>query len=487
MVVAFPEVKRSFGMALLVPNITLLAWLALTAVACVDSAADSDAFDAGGGSTDIDEDSSSDAGAGTEEQPPVRPAGQDILTTDLLLDMTTRRGQAEIVANPDPETGQFLLQTGRLELHTLRVNGAQQPLPSTDGLLWIQAENAATEIVVEVDYTFPARSLFTFDGWMPDVDITFIWPFYCANLFPCSTDLTDGVTFSLEVIGVPDGLTAIYPASTVSDAPSYMPAVAIGDYVHIDLGVTRSGTQISVWNDLTLVSEEDALSGTAHMRDVFEFFEDTYGPYAFGTHAGAVAVDWGADSYGGSEFHPFFHVAKFDFYDEEVHAHEVAHGWFGNAVRMKCWEDFVLSEGTVTYMAARGLDAVGGPDVWPLYLAYLDDTCAGIDTNAIVMPSTCNEIDFVNHELWSLATYMKGACFYEDVADLIGKVELDGILRDFYSRYRNQSARMQDMLDAIESRVSRTQWSVIEGYIADWLLSYDCPIDYRQRCGTHAP
>jgi hypothetical protein len=428
--------------AVLSPSITILGFLPFVAMACFDLPANEVAADAGGFSADSEEDSSSDADAGTEEQPPRRPAGQDILTTDLVLDMTTRRGQAEIVVNPDPETGLFLLQTGRLELHTIRVNGEEQALPSTDGLLWIHADGPATEVVVEIDYTFPARSLFTFDGWMPEMDITFIWPFYCSNLFPCSTDLDDGVTFSLEVVGVPEGQTAIYPTSTVSDAPSYMPAVAIGDYVHIDLGVTRSGTQISVWNDLALVSEEDALAGTAHMRAIFEFFEDTYGPYTFGTHAGAVAVDWGADSYGGSEFHPFFHVAKFDFYDEEVHAHEVAHGWFGNAVRMKCWEDFVLSEGIVIYMAARGLDAVGGPDVWPLYLAYLDDICAGIDTNAIVMPSTCNEIDFVNDELWSLATYMKGACFYEEVADLIGKVALDAILRDFYSRYRNQSARM---------------------------------------------
>ena len=44
-------------------------------------------------------------------------------------------------------------------------------------------------------------------------------------------------------------------------------------------------------------------------------------------------------------------------------AHEAAHGWFGNGVRLRCWEDFVLSEGTASYLAARVLEEVAGPAV----------------------------------------------------------------------------------------------------------------------------
>ena len=40
--------------------------------------------------------------------------------------------------------------------------------------------------------------------------------------------------------------------------------------------------------------------------------------------------------------------------------------------------------------------------------------------NAMVLPDgTCNAIDFERDPIWSLTTYMKGACFYEEVADLI--------------------------------------------------------------------
>jgi aminopeptidase N len=34
--------------------------------------------------------------------------------------------------------------------------------------------------------------------------------------------------------------------------------------------------------------------------------------------------------------------------------HEAAHGWFGDGVRLRCWEDFVLSEGTASHLDARG-------------------------------------------------------------------------------------------------------------------------------------
>ena len=48
--------------------------------------------------------------------------------------------------------------------------------------------------------------------------------------------------------------------------------------------------------------------------------------------------------------------------DEVTHAHEAAHGWFGDGIRLACWEDFVLSEGTVSYLSAHVLGQVAGAD-----------------------------------------------------------------------------------------------------------------------------
>ena len=209
-------------------------------------------------------------------------------------------------------------------------------------------------------------------------------PSSCGNLFPCDPDPADGVTFSMDVRGGDPDLTAVYPTSTVGDAPPYMPAVAVGPYERLTLGATEAGTSLSAW----YLPGSDALAGTAHLVASFDFFERTHGPYAFGAEAGTVEVDWGSDSWGGMEHHPFFHVARFDFGDEEVQVHEAAHGWFGAGVRIACWEDSVLSERTTTYITARSLKQVGGPDLWPYHVdEFLVPICSGLDPNPLVLPT----------------------------------------------------------------------------------------------------
>ena len=49
--------------------------------------------------------------------------------------------------------------------------------------------------------------------------MTFTWPEFCGNLFPCASHPSDGLQFTIEVTGVPEGQTAIYPESIYTDAP----------------------------------------------------------------------------------------------------------------------------------------------------------------------------------------------------------------------------------------------------------------------------
>jgi aminopeptidase N len=139
--------------------------------------------------------------------------------------------------------------------------------------------------------------------------------------------------------------------------------------------------------------------------------------------------------------------------DEVTHVHEAAHGWFGDGVRLRCWEDFVLSEGTVSYLAARALGQVAGAakeaSVWAEYRRELEAAIA--EGGAPAWPAGCNQIDILRDKLFTNLPYMQGAFFYKDVAAQIGADKLDEIIRDFYLAYRNQPARMQDMIDAIRA------------------------------------
>ena len=264
----------------------------------------------------------------SKELPPF--VDQDIRTTDLALDLESLTGVATIDVVPATDSP-VRLEVGGLTVGRVTVDGAEVEPTLFEGVMSVPVEGDGA-VTVEVAYDFPERSESTFDGWMPDLGVTFVWPDYCDNLFPCHASPKDGVTFTMSVTGYEGD--AVYPETTVGDGPAYMPAVAVHDFDTMDLGTTPSGTHLSAW--YWPGREDDATQGTAHLLDSFAYFEDTYGPYAFGDDAGTVEVDWGKDSWGGMEHHPYFHVAAYDFRNEEPQIHEAAHGWFGDGVRLEC-------------------------------------------------------------------------------------------------------------------------------------------------------
>src|SRR5262249_40082862 len=145
-----------------------------------------------------------------------------------------------------------------------------------------------------------------------------------------------------------------------------------------------------------------ATKGTAHLTGVFEWYEKKLGPYLFGSDVGSLSANWGAGAFGGMEHHPYWHVSQDSMGDEETHAHEAAHGWFGDGVRLRCWEDLTLSEGTVTYLSARSLEDVAGEavgkKVWDGIKDELDEVVKTEDR--LAWPSGCGKID-VLHDLWN--------------------------------------------------------------------------------------
>lgn len=406
---------------------------------------------------------------------------QDVIDTRLSLDLEALRGNARISACPAGGKGEVSLDVSGLDVGDVRRDGEVIESRVEGGRLHVAA-GEGERVDFAVDYAFAASDKTRFDGWMPDLGVSFVWPYSCGNLFPCDPTLEDGVLFELDVSGLPGGTTAVYPRAIPGEAPDYMLGIAVGDYRRVDLGTSAGGTQLYAWH---FPGQETATrAGTAHLVDVFGYYERTYGPYRFGPEAGTVQVDWGIDSWGGMEHHPYVHVGQWDFGDEETQNHEMAHAWYGDGVRIACWEDFVLSEGTTTYITARALEQVGGPSQWDYYVDdFLTPACTGRDVNTTVLPDqTCNEIDFLQHDLWSLATYMKGACFYEEVADLIGPEELDAILAEFYAEHAGTAARMQDMIDLIVARSEAADRAAIESAVQDWLRTEACPEDYAERC-----
>jgi hypothetical protein len=426
--------------------------------------------------------SSSGTGGGIDRPPAGEDLTRDILTTDLELDLTTLLGKATITLAGSTTSKAASFEIGDLDISKVEDDLGDLQFAVKSGKhgsqLDVGVPAGAGKAKIVVHYAFKDHT--KFDGWMATEQVSFLWPYFCGNLFPCKSDPADGVAFTMKITGEAAGMTAVYPTSIPADAPSYMPAVAVAKFTKLDLGATTKGTKISAWH--LPGQEADAATGTAHLKQVFDFYEKTYGDYSFGPTAGSVSADWGPGDYGGMEHHPYWHVGKNDFKSEEVHAHEAAHGWYGDGVRIACWEDFVLSEGTVSYIAAHGLEQLQ-VDVWPDYeceLKYVCDPANGVNT--IALPTTCNTIDLLNDPLWSSVPYMKGAYFYREVGKAIGAGVLDAALAEFYQANVGKAAKMQALIDLIKTKTDVAGQKAIDNLETAWLKTVDCPVDVATLC-----
>lgn len=363
----------------------------------------------------------------------------NLAATDLDIDLATLSATATISLE---KNGHVALEVGGLTIDDVIDGRGHRRYTLVDGQL--RVANVRGPLVVRYRFERHAAA----DGLLPGGS-TVIWPYYCGNLFPCHSQPADGTRFSLQLDGVPAGQRAIYPETIETDAPPYMLAWAVGAYTRTELGTTTAGTKVAMY---TLPGGLTAgRAGTKRLRAVFDWYERVLGPYAFGREVASVSVVWGEGLYGGMEHHPYWHVAKDAMADEVTHAHEAAHGWFGDGVRLRCWEDFVLSEGTSSYLAARALAVTGGAamerQIWADYQAELDDAIA--TGGAPAWPTGCNQLDIIEDRLFTNLPYMQGAFFYKDVAAAVGVDVLDAVIGRFYRAHQNRAASMQDMIDAI--------------------------------------
>jgi aminopeptidase N len=417
------------------------------------------------------------AGAAPSGPKADRDTDRDILSTHLELDLATRTGIATIELKGSELSSAATFEMGDLTIES--VEGEEGPLDFEVGmgrrgaLLDVGVPPSAASSTLVIAYAFESHRMF--DGWNATTRTSFLWPYFCGNLFPCRSTPADGVKFSMNVSGYAAGEVALYPRSLETEAPSYMLGLTVGPLIEVELGATTNGTVLAAWL-LPGQDREAAARGTANLVSVFDFYEQTYGDYAFGTEAGSVAVDWGGSGFRGMEHHPYWHINQSNFAAEVVHAHEAAHGWFGNGVRLACWEDFVLAEGTASYLAARALEQVN-VDAWPEYECRLKRVC-----DPVVLSKPCHGVDILNDPIGSGAPYMKGAFFFREVAQLIGPELLDDALGEFYRANVGQAASTEALLATIRDSADDAVAGQFDELVQGWLRSPGCPISVDGLC-----
>lgn len=373
---------------------------------------------------------------------------RDILLTSLDIDLEAMTGIADVVLSGSSSSTGASFEIGDLLISNVSLDGIELNFKTESGRLDVGVPISVDAQALTIEYNFNIQD--NFNGLLQN-GMTFTWPYYCGNVFPCKSEPAEGSAYELMVRGIPDDMLGIYPQSLASDMPAYMLAWAVGEYTYKLLGETANGTEVGVYYFPD--QEQSALTGTQYLADVFEWYEQTYGEYAFGNRVASVSVNWAAGYVGGMEHHPYWHIARESLSDPLIHVHEAAHGWFGNGVRIACWEDFVLSEGLASYLAARALSEVVGAEfgnqVWSSYENRLN-LLQNSSENKIAWPEGCNEIDILEDDLFGTAPYMKGAFFFKHLEYVLGQDQFDGLLSDFYVVNRGKAVTLQALLNSIQ-------------------------------------
>ncbi|XP_056421569.1 aminopeptidase RNPEPL1 [Hyla sarda] len=134
--------------------------------------------------------------------------------------------------------------------------------------------------------------------------------------------------------------------------------------------------------------------------------------------------------------------------------HEIAHGWFGNAVTNGSWEEMWLSEGLATYAQRRITTLVYGASftcletTFRLEALHRQIRILGQDTPFSRLQAKL-DLGVNPSNLMNLFTYEKGFCFVHYLSQLCGDQDnFDAFLRDYIEKFKFRSVVAHDLLES---------------------------------------
>jgi len=146
-----------------------------------------------------------------------------------------------------------------------------------------------------------------------------------------------------------------------------------------------------------------------------------------------------------------------------VHAHELAHQWFGNLVTPKWWNDIWLNESFATWMGNKAVDS------WAPGQGYGNLTMRGglgvMDNDAMVTARQIREPIRSNHDIATAfdgITYQKGGAVLEMFEAWLGEEAFREGVRLHMQRFAHDVADVNDFMQSLADGANRPD--VVEAF-----------------------
>lgn len=311
------------------------------------------------------------------------------------------------------------------------------------------------------------------------------------------------ISNALETHAEKDGVRYLaHRFATTKALPTYLIAIAVGDFDVIvpraipksDLrswtiplrGIAMRGkgqqlkTALAMTSKLVLMQEE--YFGIAYPFDKLDIIAvPDFGAGGM-ENAGAITYDEALVLM--DEAEPVQSRREF----LSIHAHEIAHQWFGNLVTPKWWDDLWLNESFATLMESR-FAAMMQPR-WHFETDILENAHEAMILDGAQSVRCVREavtsIDGISGAFDAI-TYQKGGAILAMVEAVVGPLEFQYFVQEFLKSNAYGSIDSVDFLEALEARHNGVQAAqVLRSFISNAglpvlkLLGVDSKTTYRQ-------
>lgn len=337
----------------------------------------------------------------------------------------------------------------RLAIARVRAGGKDVPFEVRDGRVHVNAPGATK---LTLDYTVKPddrrvtdesfgllRDKYTGRMW------TLTWPYNTGALFPSSSDPSDGST-SKVTVKVGKGMEALATGTakgasfvTEAEAPAYAIALYTSpDFVVGEGGSADAGVKISSYGRAREATESVRKAYREAARDSLDFFSGWLGKFDYGPTLKLIEVN---GALGGMEHTSavaiMMNATKDPDTARETAAHETAHHWFGDNLRIQSWGDFWMSEGFTNYATYRYFrHAEGEKKFHALLDGAKDELQSTLEENphALAAPAY-TEVT----EIFDAVPYQMGPWMLRMMEAELGTPEFDGLLRAWYQANRQKA------------------------------------------------
>lgn len=360
----------------------------------------------------------------------------------------------------------------RLNVERVLVDGSEVPFSMKDNRLHVNAPGAAS---IEVQYAVRPvdkddanaygliRDKYTGRMW------TLTWPYNTGALFPSNSHPADGAT-SKVTVRIPQGHEAVGPGNgatsfeTNHEAPAYSVAFYTANrFAHGPGMCSCHGVTVTAAGKGNEVPKAIRESYTKAAADSLDFYSDWLGGYDYGTTLKLVEADGGL---GGMEHTGAVAIMMGAAKDPEesrvVAAHETAHHWFGNNIRIKHWGDFWMSEGFTNYATYRFLRHADGED---RFRKLMSDARRSVTSSLKDNPHALSAPAHTDvNEIFDDVPYEMGPWILRMMEVKLGTGTFDGLLKAWFQDKRGSAVSTEDFIAFAKGHTGED----LSGFFAAW-------------------